>query len=168
MNAKELVTELTARGLKIVTVESCTGGALASAITDEHGASAVLEKAYVTYSNQAKIDLAASVGLKDQMEWVLQKHGVYSSAMATEMAFLGTMLSGAKIGVGITGTLSRIDPANPASTVGEVFYTVVGWDGTSRFEKLVTPEGTPKPEAKRLVVNAVIKTLEGVLEEMKA
>jgi nicotinamide-nucleotide amidase len=164
MTAKELIDTLTARNLKITTVESCTGGALASAITDEHGASGVLEKAYITYSNQAKVDLAASVDLKDQMEWVLQKHGVYSSAMAIEMALLGTMLAVAEFGVGITGTLSRVDPANPESPVGEVFYAVVT-TGKTRWRQMTIPKGTPKPEAKRLVVEEVLKTLEGILAE---
>jgi nicotinamide-nucleotide amidase len=167
MNAKELVTELTARGLKIVTVESCTGGALASAITDEHGASAVLEKAYVTYSNQAKIDLADIVDWGDQMRWVLKKHGVYSAAMATEMALLGKCHAAkTEFGVGITGTLSREDPANPGGTVGEVFYTVTGL-GKLRGKKLTVPAGLTKPEVKQFVVNEVLQTLGEILEDVE-
>ena len=55
--AEILVTECTKRSLKIATVESCTGGLIAGAITSISGASQVLDRGYVTYSNAAKTEL---------------------------------------------------------------------------------------------------------------
>ncbi len=52
--ARRLVASYTASGLKVVTAESCTGGLVAAAITDVPGSSAVLERGFVTYSNEAK------------------------------------------------------------------------------------------------------------------
>ncbi|MGB1024663.1 MAG: CinA family protein, partial [Paracoccaceae bacterium] len=45
------------KGLRITTAESCTGGMVSAALTDIAGSSAVFERGFVTYSNQAKIDL---------------------------------------------------------------------------------------------------------------
>ncbi len=47
----EIVNNLKEKGLTVATMESCTGGGIASAITNVYGASAVLSESYVTYSN---------------------------------------------------------------------------------------------------------------------
>ena len=56
--AEALLAELRLRGLRLATVESCTGGLLAGLLTEIPGASAVIERGLVTYSNAAKSDLA--------------------------------------------------------------------------------------------------------------
>jgi nicotinamide-nucleotide amidase len=55
--AKELIALCTRRGLKIATAESCTGGLIASVLTEIAGSSAVVDRGFVTYSNAAKTDL---------------------------------------------------------------------------------------------------------------
>ena len=55
--AGELIRIYAARGLKIATAESCTGGMIAAALTDIAGSSAVVERGFVTYSNEAKIEM---------------------------------------------------------------------------------------------------------------
>ncbi|MEW4447951.1 CinA family protein [Qipengyuania sp. JC766] len=55
--AERVVAENRAAGRKIVTAESCTGGLVAAALTEIPGSSAVLERAFVTYSNDAKCDM---------------------------------------------------------------------------------------------------------------
>ena len=52
---EEFVTYLIEHGISISTMESCTSGLLASAITDTEGASAIFKGGFVTYSNEAKI-----------------------------------------------------------------------------------------------------------------
>ena len=52
----QLSDKLRERKWKLVTAESCTGGMIATAITDKAGSSAVFDRGYVTYSNQAKMD----------------------------------------------------------------------------------------------------------------
>ena len=55
--AARLLGEARARGLRIVTAESCTGGLVAAALTEIAGSSDVVERGFVTYSNTAKSEL---------------------------------------------------------------------------------------------------------------
>ena len=55
--AEGLLAELKSRGLRLATVESCTGGLVAGLLTEVAGASAIVERGFVTYSNDAKSDL---------------------------------------------------------------------------------------------------------------
>ena len=57
--ARQVIETAAARGLVLVTAESCTGGLVAGALTAIAGSSAVLERGFVTYSNAAKTDLLA-------------------------------------------------------------------------------------------------------------
>lgn len=56
--AEDLIAACQARGLRLATVESCTGGLIAGCVTSVAGSSAVFERGLVTYANQAKSDLA--------------------------------------------------------------------------------------------------------------
>jgi nicotinamide-nucleotide amidase len=148
---------LKSRSLVLVTVESCTGGALASAITDVPGASEVMRDGFVTYSNEAKIALGVP-------KEVITAFTVYSPQVAEHMALAGLKRSvGAQIGVGITGTLSREDPANPGSSVGEVFIGIASADWAPKWSRMEIPAGLPRPEAKRLIVQEAIRQLKAYL-----
>ncbi|MBX2834097.1 MAG: CinA family protein [Micavibrio sp.] len=94
---KKLSAELKRRGLMLATAESCTGGLVASAITRMKGSSAVFERGFVTYSNEAKIE-ELSVDPK-----TIQTHGAVSLETAGEMAFGALSHSHADITVSITG-----------------------------------------------------------------
>ena len=54
--AARVVSENAAIGRKVVTAESCTGGLVSAAITEIPGSSAVLDRAFITYSNEAKME----------------------------------------------------------------------------------------------------------------
>lgn len=86
------------RGEKVLTVESCTGGLLAATLTEMAGSSAWFDRAYVTYSNQAK---QSCLGVSDA---ILQQHGAVSIACARAMA-LGALQHSAGVdwSVAITG-----------------------------------------------------------------
>ncbi|MBT3319664.1 MAG: competence/damage-inducible protein A [Clostridia bacterium] len=92
-----VVTALRAKGLTLATAESCTGGALSQAITSIAGASEVFHCGLVTYSNDMKIKL---LGVDSQ---TLLVHGAVSEQTAQQMASGVRALSGADIGIGITG-----------------------------------------------------------------
>ena len=92
-----VVKELLASGKKIATAESCTGGWLAKRITDISGSSEVFETGCVTYANATKEKL---LGVKHE---TLEAHGAVSEETAREMAEGIVNLSGADIGIGITG-----------------------------------------------------------------
>ena len=95
--ARRLVERYATAGLKIVTAESCTGGLVAGLITEIAGSSAVLERGFVVYSNEAK------VGLLGVAPETLAAVGAVSAQTAREMAAGALEHSRADISVSITG-----------------------------------------------------------------
>lgn len=95
--AEELVKLLKSKQLKIATAESCTGGMVAEYITAVSGASQVFEMGLTTYSNRIKHE---ALGVA---QTTLDTHGAVSYETATEMAQNIRKLSGASIGVSVTG-----------------------------------------------------------------
>ena len=91
-----------ARGLRIATAESCTGGLISAALTDIAGASDVFEAGFVTYSNAAK---TAMLGVSAA---TLAREGAVSEAVAAEMAAGALARAQADVAVAVTG----IDHAN--------------------------------------------------------
>lgn len=85
------------RGLMIATAESCTGGLIAGALTEIAGSSAVVDRGFVTYTNQAKMDL---IGVSAT---TLQTFGAVSRETALQMAHGALMRSGAEVAVAVTG-----------------------------------------------------------------
>lgn len=98
MNLESIVKYLINNKMTIATMESCTGGLLASLITDVSGASEILKFSAVTYSTEYKIKMGVN---KD----VIDKYSVYSKETAQEMAFNISKFSNSDLGVGITGRL---------------------------------------------------------------
>jgi nicotinamide-nucleotide amidase len=86
-----------ARGLKVATAESCTGGLVAAALTDIAGSSDVVDRGFVTYSNQAKQEM---LGVSSE---TLRDHGSVSRQTAEAMARGAIARSNADIAVAITG-----------------------------------------------------------------
>ncbi|QRM56931.1 CinA family protein [Sinorhizobium sp. BG8] len=95
--ARDIITDFPARNLMVATAESCTGGLIAGALTEIAGSSAVVERGFVTYSNQAKMDL---LGVKSA---TLEAHGAVSRQTAEEMAAGALAHSRADISVAVTG-----------------------------------------------------------------
>ena len=113
----ELVKMLIARKLSIATMESCTGGQIASLLTDTEGSSEVFKGGFVTYRNEAKT-------LNGVPERVIDKFGVYSSVTAAFMAEACKKKLGSTIGIGITGSFGNTDPNNSDSVPGEVYFAI--------------------------------------------
>ncbi len=97
MTAARLIDAARAKGVRIATAESCTGGLVAGAITDVAGSSDVFECGFVTYSNAAKVRM---VGVR---EATLAAHGAVSEETAREMAEGALSRSGATVAVSVTG-----------------------------------------------------------------
>ncbi len=95
--AAEVVERNITAGRTIVTAESCTGGLVASAITEIAGSSAVLQAGFVTYSNEAKIKT-----LKVSEE-LIDTFGAVSIAVAWAMAQGALKRSSADVAVAISG-----------------------------------------------------------------
>lgn len=115
--AVELGRALRACGWMIATAESCTGGAIARALTEVGGSSAWFERGFVTYSDQAKIDLLG-VGAD-----TLAAAGAVSEAVAAQMADGALTHSRAQIALAVTG-IAGPGGATPGKPVGTVCF---GW-----------------------------------------
>lgn len=95
--ARETLALFDAKGLRIVTAESCTGGLIAAALTAVPGSSAVVERGFVTYSNEAK---AEAIGVPSEL---IVTHGAVSEPVARAMAEGALAHSRADIAVSVTG-----------------------------------------------------------------
>lgn len=95
--ATEILDIAKERGIMIATAESCTGGMVAAALTDIPGSSAVVERGFVTYTNDAKREM---LGVRAE---TLNTHGAVSEEVAAEMAQGAQENSHAQLTVSITG-----------------------------------------------------------------
>ncbi len=99
----------------VATVESCTGGLIAAALTGVPGSSAWFERGWVTYSNRSKVEL---VGVSRA---TLAAHGAVSEPVAREMAAGGLARSRAGLAIAVTG-IAGPGGAVPGKPVGTVCF----------------------------------------------
>jgi len=111
-----------ARGLKIATAESCTGGLVAGALTEIAGSSDVLDRGFVTYSNTAKQQM---LGVPAD---ILREHGAVSRPTAEAMARGALGKGGADIVVAITGVAGP-GGGSPDKPVGLVHFAAASRSG---------------------------------------
>ena len=95
--AETLLAAARVKGLKIATAESCTGGLIAGLLTEIPGSSDVVERGFVTYSNQAKEEMLGVPGA------MLRQHGAVSETVARAMAGGAIRNSTAQLSVAVTG-----------------------------------------------------------------
>jgi PncC family amidohydrolase len=102
----------------ITAMESATSGQIASLLTDTEGSSAIFKGSFVTYSNEAKIRMGVP-------EDIIRTYSVYSAQTAEAMAERCAAFYNADIGIGVTGTMGNIDPANADDSIpGYVYFAV--------------------------------------------
>ncbi|HEV3184607.1 MAG TPA: CinA family protein, partial [Xanthobacteraceae bacterium] len=111
-----------ARGRKIATAESCTGGLVAGALTDIAGSSDVVERGFVTYSNEAKLEMLGVLAS------TLANHGAVSRETAEAMAVGAIRRSMADVSVAITG-IAGPGGGSPEKPVGLVHFAAAARDG---------------------------------------
>lgn len=97
VSAQSLLSLYRRAGLRLATAESCTGGLVAALLTEVAGSSDVVECGFVTYSNEAKMEM---LGV---MQETLTAHGAVSRETAEEMALGALTHSRADVAVSITG-----------------------------------------------------------------
>ncbi|MFN3277605.1 MAG: CinA family protein [Paracoccus hibiscisoli] len=95
--AAEVLAAARARGIRIATAESCTGGLIAGALTEVPGSSDAFDRGFVTYSNAAKVQML------DIRPDTLEAHGAVSEQIAAQMAEAALRHSEAGIAVSVTG-----------------------------------------------------------------
>ncbi|ABD26363.1 CinA-like protein [Novosphingobium aromaticivorans DSM 12444] len=113
--ARRVIEENAALGRTVAVAESCTGGLVAAALTEVPGSSAVLDRGFVTYSNEAKIQL---LGVSED---VIDTFGAVSIAVAWSMAQGALKKSGADVAVAITGVAGP-DGGSEQKPVGTVVF----------------------------------------------
>lgn len=123
----EVVGEmLAARKMTLAIAESCTGGLMASQITDVPGASGYFERGVVAYSNRSKIEMLRVA------EQTIESCGAVSAEAAEAMAEGVRRISGAAIGVAITG-IAGPGGGTPEKPVGTVYVAIAAPDGTESY-----------------------------------
>lgn len=153
---KEIIEILSKNNEKIATMESCTGGGVANAITNIEGASNVLKFSAVTYSNEYKIKMGVDSNIID-------KYSVYSIETAHEMAKNISDFANSTYGIGITGKLNRADEANNFGADNEVFISIYH-DG-EYVDLSLKVDKKSRRENKDLVIDAIIDELGRVVNE---
>jgi nicotinamide-nucleotide amidase len=112
---EELALRMTAKGWRLATAESCTGGWIAKCCTDRAGSSAWFERGFVTYSNAAKEDsLGVDAG-------ALNEAGAVSREVALQMAEGACLRAGVDIAVAVTG-IAGPEGGTAEKPVGTVWF----------------------------------------------
>jgi nicotinamide-nucleotide amidase len=116
--AAQVIAENISAGRKVALAESCTGGLVSAALTDVPGSSAVLDRGYVTYSNEAKMEMLGVPGD------IIEAFGAVSIACAWAMAKGALDRSKADVAVAISGVAGP-GGGTPNKPVGTVVFARV-------------------------------------------
>lgn len=156
INAAEIVTSLKQSGIRICCAESCTGGMIAAAITDIAGSSAVFSRGFVTYSNQAKINM---LGVKPE---TLTLYGAVSGQTVSEMASGAITASEdeADFAVAVSG-IAGPDGGTVEKPVGLVYICVLKKGEVGQVTRYVF-DGDRQSVRTQTVENA-LKTIRGLM-----
>jgi len=127
--AAKLIDLCRAKGLKLVTAESCTGGLIAAALTEIPGSSDVLERGFVTYSNAAK---EANLGVSAE---ILRRYGAVSEEAARAMAAGALTASPADLSIAVTG-IAGPDGGSAEKPVGLVHFAAARRGGKTFYREV--------------------------------
>jgi nicotinamide-nucleotide amidase len=154
--AAAVVDCLRERGLRLAVAESCTGGRLASALTDVGGSSDVFDAGFVTYANHAK---SALLGVPTD---TIERHGAVSAEVAAAMAEGAASRSGATFAVSITGVAGP-SGGTDEKPVGTVWFATTFRGATRTWKRRF-------PDLGRAFVRerACLEALAAILRELRA
>ena len=126
--ARLVLDDAREKGLRIATAESCTGGLIAGLLTEIPGSSDVVERGFVTYSNEAKEDM---LGVPTDL---LHRHGAVSEPVARAMAEGALKHSLAQVAVAVTG-IAGPGGGTAAKPVGLVYIAAVKLSGAAEVKE---------------------------------
>ncbi len=124
--AEQVLDAARAHRWRVATAESCTGGMVASALTDIVGSSDVFDRGFVTYSYESKEDMLGVSRV------TLQEHGAVSREVAAEMAKGALRASQTDISIAITGVAGPGRSENKPE--GLVWFSIASSDGVETEE----------------------------------
>ncbi len=154
---KEIVERLTKLNKTISTMESCTGGGVANAITNIEGSSLVLKFSAVTYSNEFKIKMGVSPDIID-------KYTVYSMETAQEMSYNISKFTNSNYGVGITGQINVTDPSNITNENDKIYISIYDKDNDKYYNKTIKALNDSRENNKTNIINTIIEMLKDILK----
>lgn len=154
---REIIKILTEKNKTISTMESCTGGGVANAITNIEGASEVLKFSAVTYSNEYKIKMGVD-------ESIIDKYSVYSIKTAEEMSKNISSFANSNYGVGITGKLNRVDKNNLYGQDNIVYVSIYDKDNDKFYNGSIEVTKQSRKENKELVIELIINMLINIIK----
>lgn len=149
---RDVVNLLIEKKMTIATMESCTGGFVASSITDIDGSSSVLKFSAVTYSNEYKIKMGVS-------KEVIDKYSVYSMNVAREMAKKISNFASSDIGVGITGKINRVDENNLFGDDNKIYYAIYDKNSDKYYEYELIAINDTRLNNKKYIMESISKSL---------
>lgn len=155
--SRNIFSCLASQGLKIATMESCTGGAVADEITNISGASQVLDSCWVTYDENSKALLGVPL-------LAMANGSVYSERVAISMAEAVLQKTGVDVAIGTTGAMDTIDrrPFHSDTQPGTVYIAVVNKRKTLVRKLNIIPSN--RDVMKQEIVSEVFKLLEQLLQ----
>ncbi len=150
--SNKVATCLVEKGHILVTAESCTGGGIATAITDLSGSSAWFDRAFVSYSNEAKMDML------DVCPETLNMYGAVSQETVAEMAVGALKHSRGTVAISVSG-IAGPTGGTTEKPVGTVWF---GWKIANELQKQQKICFSGDRQAVRQ--QACIYALEGLIE----
>ena len=157
MKLEEIVKILTKQNKTISTMESCTGGALANAITNIPGASEILKFSAVTYSNEFKIKMGVP-------KEIIDTYSVYSIETAIEMSKKISEFTNSNYGIGITGKLNRVDHHNLSGDNSRVYFSIYNKDNNTNYNGSLKVTKETRKENKEEVINLIVDKLYEIIK----
>lgn len=154
---KEVVELLNKNNKTISTMESCTGGGVANAITNIEGSSRVFMFGAVTYSNEYKIKMGV-----DQN--IIEKYSVYSMETAIEMSRSISAYTSSNYGVGITGKINKADPYNPYGENNKIFISIYDKDNDRYHNEEITASSVSRSQNKEIIIKEITEMLLSILK----
>lgn len=154
---KEIVELLKQNKKTISTMESCTGGGVANAITNIEGASEILKFSAVTYSNEFKIKMGVDKNIID-------KYTVYSIETAQEMSKNITKFTNSNYGVGITGQINRQDPNNITKEDNKIYISIYDKDNNKYYNEAIEAINSSRSDNKEIIINKIVEMLKDIIK----
>ena len=153
--AKELLSKLGQKGERVCCAESCTGGMVAAAMTDMSGSSAWFDRAFITYSNQAKQEM---LGVSSRC---LKEQGAVSEPTVLEMALGALKHSPADISFAISG-IAGPGGGTETKPVGMVCF---GW--ASQTGLLTSTTKHFEGDRHQIRLQATLYAIEGLINHLR-
>jgi len=146
---------LKAHGMMLATAESCTGGGVASAVTEIAGSSAWFDRGFVTYANQAKVDM---LGVSTD---TLARFGAVSEATVREMVAGALQHSNAQIALAVSG-IAGPGGGSLEKPVGTVWFAwgIRGEVSIARLHQLAGNRAEIRAQAVRIALQGVLELLD--------